>query len=220
VNDVRSKLNNSQTRVEDNLSEMTRNTTSYLDALLGELNSNSKKLLAKIETTEKQLEQTMAKQTQRALDEVNYVKVYLDEQLKKIEARLNGRIDGKYVDTAALLDTMSQTFVARTQDIEHTVNKSEQSLLTCTVDSSNTLGTELKAVQTQAAQFQLEIKSLHDQVVTIQEKLSQRDKEQASEKDIVIQLPQTSAAASTAPSSTTPSPVPKRKLQPPTGWRR
>jgi predicted PP-loop superfamily ATPase len=218
VNDVRSKLSDSQTRVEDNLSEMNRNTISHLDNLLEELNANSKKLFLKIETTETQLEQTIAKQIQRVIDEVNYVKGYLDEKLNKIEVRLNGGIDESSAATAALLDTMSQTFVARTQDIEHSVNRSEQSLLTCTVDSSNTLGAELKAVQTQAAQFQMEIKSLHEQVVTIQEKVSK----QVSEKESALQLPQTSAAASTPSSSTAPSPVPKRKPPPPNtgGWRK
>jgi multidrug resistance efflux pump len=186
VNDVRSKLNNSQTRVEDNLNEMTRNTTSYLDSLLEELNANSKKLLAKLETTEIRLEQTVIKYAQRAIDEVSFAKIYLDDKLAKTEVRLNGRIDAASAATAALLGVLSQTFVSRTHDIENSINSSEKSLLTCTVDSSNTLGVEVKSVQSQAAQFQIEIHGLHAQVVAIQEQLDQRERELQAERAAVV----------------------------------
>jgi hypothetical protein len=182
VNDVRAKLSNSQVRVEDNLNEMTRNTTTYLDSLLEELNANSKKLLAKLENTETKLEQLIVKHSQRSIDELNYVKVYFDDKLNKIELKLNTQIDTSNKNTLSFLDSLNKTFLNRTHDIENSLNKSEKSLFDCTVDSSKSLNAELKTVKDQSAQFQVEIRGLHDQVAAIQEQLRQREREKELEK--------------------------------------
>jgi hypothetical protein len=171
VTDVRTKLSNSQVRVEDNLNEMTRTTTSHLDILIEDLNQSSKKLFAKLESTETKLDLSISKHTQRIQDDINFSKMYIDEKLDKLEAKLSLQIESVSKSILAYLEFFNKSFISRTNKIEQSVTKSERTLFDCTIDSSNNLNQEIKQVKAQSEHFQAEIKNLNDQVAGLRSRL-------------------------------------------------
>ena len=181
VNDVRDKLSNSHVRVEDGLNEMSRNTTSYLENLTEQLNTNSKNLLNKIQVTEDKLDSIVIKSSNRSIDEVNFMKAYLDSRLNGIEQKLNTQIEAVSKNVLFCLDELNKTFLDRTHDLENALGKSERSLFECTVDSSHSLKNELNHVKSQTQKFQDDLHELNDQVAIIKELVMRKEENPVEE---------------------------------------
>ena len=166
--------------MSDDLNEMARNTSSYMDNLIEQVSLNSKNMLQRIESSEKKFDTSFDRLAKSVINEFNYSKMFFEDRLIKIETKLDSLINQSFHRTNTNLDVMSQHILDQLTHLERQLADSEEKVFQGLDNSSRSMNNQLVSMKTdsmdiikmQIEQFQSDLRVIQQEISNIQRFLS------------------------------------------------